>query len=44
MADVGCVTGRNGLRGLEVGLVNVIHSAGMDKVLQFDAVAWGRGG
>lgn len=44
MADVGCVTGRNGLRGLAIGLVSVIHGAGTDKVLQVDAVNWGQGG
>ena len=43
MADVGCVTGRNGLRGLAIGLVSVIHGAGTDKVLQVDAVNWGQG-
>jgi hypothetical protein len=44
LADIGCVTGRNVLRGLAIGLVSVIHGAGTDKVLQFDAVTWGRGG
>ncbi len=34
IADVDCVTSRNGLMGLAIGLVSVIHGAGTDKVLQ----------
>ncbi len=41
--NVGCVTGMNGLRGLAIGLVNVIYGAGMDKMLQYASVARGQG-